>query len=247
MTTISFTTWNILAPIFVECRFYKSTECALLNIEKRRPKIFETIDSIDSDVFVLQEVTRPEFAELVKRYKDKYIMKLIIHDDIHWEMKDNNIKNGNAVFLRKSICKLEKMYGVLLSENGNRGLVCRFTIRGKQMAVCAVHLDHRSGLRRKEQIRALLHFLGKNIHMPLLIGGDFNEPANTIITYMKEKGFEMNEIAPTYFEEASMSIDHVFAKSCMISNTTIPKSNKFKIIQQVGSDHLPVTCSVSLR
>lgn len=247
MTELKVVTWNILAPIYVECDYY-SIKCEKLDIDLRRKDIFKTIDNMNADVLLLQEVTRSEFAKLVDRYRSKYIMKLVIHDKQHWLVKGNKKKqqrNGNALLIKRGVAEIVKLYGVLLSDTGNRGLVAVIHVNNADVIVCSVHLDDVSGKRRMDQTRALLSFIStiSDANTPILIGGDFNEPTRVIVEYMKSFS-SVPSNTPTYFEESDMVLDYLFAKNMKFASSHVPKSDKIKIIKEFGSDHLPVQATV---
>lgn len=248
MQEFTCTTWNILAPEFVECHYYGSIACPRLDIDIRRRDIYKTIEGINSDVFILQEVTKDEFIRLENHFGKKYKMKLALHDAKHWEITDEKgrrQRNGNAIMARKGSIKIKRLKRLKLHENGNYALVANIKVNGVPATVCTVHLDATNSKTRMVQLRTLLKYVKKD--NPLIIGGDFNEPTTKISSYMNKKKFSSTPVdTPTYFEEKDMTIDFLFTRGATYSHSYVPHSTRTTIIREFGSDHLPVTAHIDL-
>ena len=245
MQEFTCTTWNILAPEFVKCDYYESVACPRLNVGTRREDIYKHIERLNSDVFILQEVTKEEYKLLEKRF-DNYKMKLSLHDAKHWaaDSTKKRQRNGNAIMVKKTL-KLKKPTKLALSVNGNKGLVAQVKIGKTEITVCSIHLDDISAKTRMSQLKTLLKHTKKS--PMLLIGGDFNDPSPTIRNYMTKHHFDSSydhSTNPTYMEEKDMAIDFVFTRGVKMHNVHIPQTDRQKIIREFGSDHLPVTVHV---
>lgn len=232
--------WNILAPIYVKCEYYTSVKCEELNMKKRQSKIDNMLQWINSDVYLLQEVTEDEFKHL-KSHHTIYRWFFQPHKINYWKESSRHQKNGNVVGIRKNLHATSLSQHVLKLSNGNRGIRVDGVIRNRPVSFISVHLDDTKDVCRSMQIENLMNSV-KNVHHPIVIGGDLNDEFGGMVKIFKRHHYIASPSVPTYFEENAMCLDYVLVKNIKVKPFFyIPSSSKFDIIKRFGSDHLPVT------
>lgn len=231
--------WNILAPVYMKCKYYASTTCPNLSIQSRRPKIYHMLEWMNADVYLLQEVTQPEFRKLRALYP-AYHWFFHPHAFHYWKESSEHEWNGNAIAIKKSTgVKQLKKHSLRLSK-GNRGLLVTGTLNGSLLSFVSLHLDDSSDHCRNLQLDQLF----KIIQPPslIVIGGDLNDEFGTVVKQFQQQGFQTSPSNPTYFEEGPMALDYL-----MVLHPPhqpfwyIPPSHRTEIIPKFGSDHLPIT------
>lgn len=245
-------TWNILAPPFVSCADY-NLSCDIFNIETRRPIIHKHLLTIDADVCLLQEVSRPEFNHLRNNTTigQKYECLFVPHRINHWASGNymNKQRNGNAILLSKSKFLILQSCNVRLSDNGNIAPLVWALYRPYhlEMMISSFHLDDLRKDLRLKQLRTLVQAMtdksGGSTTMPLLLGGDTNEETQFLHKHMRHLGFHKSASKPTYFEERTMSIDFIYSRGLEPTKTEVEKSSQQDIVRTFGSDHMPVICT----
>jgi endonuclease/exonuclease/phosphatase family metal-dependent hydrolase len=231
--------WNVLAPVYMKCKYYSSTRCTNLTIHMRRPRIHKMFEWMNADVYLLQEVTQSEFVRFRTKF-DQYNWFFQPHIFHYWKESSSHEWNGNAIAIKKSIpFKNLKKHTLKLSK-GNRGLLITGTLNRKNIALISIHLDDVSDYCRSLQVDQLF----RHIHTgsTVIIGGDLNDEHGTIISKFKEYGFYTSPNNPTYFEESPMALDYLLVYDLKtIPFWYIPPSDRTSIVPKFGSDHLPVT------
>ena len=213
---------------------------------KRDPeRILSVLHEIDADIVALQEAARRigERASVLPRAEI---------DDTHWRVievakRPRSIGwHGNALLVRR---ELEILSGEALDlpTLEPRGAACgEIVVEGRPLRVIGTHLDL-SGLRRRDQIRSLLAFVGAcNRDLPTVIMGDFNQWGRTTGA-MREFSPDWQIVTPgrSYpSRQPVATLDRIVAsKHWRLVETEVHHTG----LAAVASDHLPVIAKLELR
>jgi endonuclease/exonuclease/phosphatase family metal-dependent hydrolase len=212
---------------------------------KRDPeRILSVLHEIDADIVALQEADRRigERASVLPRAEI---------DDTHWRVievakRPRSIGwHGNALLVRRD---LEILSGEALDlpTLEPRGAACgEIVVEGRPLRVIGTHLDL-SGLRRRDQIRSLLAFVGAcNRDLPTVIMGDFNQWGRTTGA-MREFSSDWQIVTPgrSYpSRQPVATLDRIVAsKHWRLVETEVHHTG----LAAVASDHLPVIAKLEL-
>ena len=212
---------------------------------KRDPeRILSVLHEIDADIVALQEADRRigERASVLPRAEI---------DDTHWRVievakRPRSIGwHGNALLVRRD---LEILSGEALDlpTLEPRGAACgEIVVEGRPLRVIGTHLDL-SGLRRRDQIRSLLAFVGAcNRDLPTVIMGDFNQWGRTTGA-MREFSPDWQIVTPgrSYpSRQPVATLDRIVAsKHWRLVETEVHHPG----LAAVASDHLPVIAKLEL-
>jgi endonuclease/exonuclease/phosphatase family metal-dependent hydrolase len=136
-------------------------------------RIVAVLRELDADVIALQEADR-RFGE-----RPSVIPKALLEETpwraAHFGGSGPNLGwHGNALLVRKGI-ELRVAEALRLPTIEPRGAVCgELAIEGHGVRVLGMHLDL-SGLRRRDQIKAVLRHHGAGAECPAVLMGDFNQ------------------------------------------------------------------------
>jgi len=141
-------------------------------------RIVAVLRELDADIIALQEADR-RFGT-----RESIIPKAVL-DDSPWRAAHFGGRgpslgwHGNALLVRKGI-ELRSAEMLRLPTIEPRGAVCgELAVEGHAVRVLGMHLDL-SGLRRRDQIKAVLSHHGAGEECPAVLMGDFNQwGANT--------------------------------------------------------------------
>ena len=239
MVRLHVVSWNILAPVYMKCKYYNSTTCSNLSIRKRRPLIHQTLNLLNADVYLFQEVTQTEYKHLQSRFPH-YHWFFQAHAFHYWKESSSHESNGNAIALRKSLRIRNLQAHSLRLSTGNRGIMVTGQWHRRPWAWVSVHLDDTSDHCRQLQIDRLMDHISPD--SVLVVGGDLNDENGTLISQFKKAHFFTSPSVPTYFEENPLALDYLLVRN--ISSHPfwyIPRSERTTIVNRFGSDHLPVT------
>tara|TARA_R100001129_G_C5313061_1_gene245706 strand:- start:1284 stop:1982 length:699 start_codon:yes stop_codon:yes gene_type:complete len=212
---------------------------------KRDPeRILSVLHEIDADIVALQEADRRigERASVLPRAEI---------DDTQWRVievakRPRSIGwHGNALLVRRD---LEILSGEALDlpTLEPRGAACgEIVVEGRPLRVIGTHLDL-SGLRRRDQIRSLLAFVGAcNRDLPTVIMGDFNQWGRTTGA-MREFSPDWQVVTPgrSYpSRQPVATLDRIVAsKHWRLVETEVHHTG----LAAVASDHLPVIAKLEL-
>ena len=212
---------------------------------KRDPeRILSVLHEIDADIVALQEADRRigERASVLPRAEI---------DDTDWRVievakRPRSIGwHGNALLVRRD---LEILSGEALDlpTLEPRGAACgEIVVEGRPLRVIGTHLDL-SGLRRRDQIRSLLAFVGAcNRDLPTVIMGDFNQWGRTTGA-MREFSSDWQIVTPgrSYpSRQPVATLDRIVAsKHWRLVETEVHHTG----LAAVASDHLPVIAKLEL-
>lgn len=238
--------WNILAPIYMKCKYYKFTACHNLNIHSRFPVLCDMINLMNADIYLFQEVTQSIYHKL-KEHFPNYTWIFKPHAFQYWKESSAHELNGNVVAWCETLDLKQVKSTSLRLSNGNRGTLVTGMLNSHRVAFVSIHLDDVSDHCRQLQMNQLMKYIPK--HSKLVVGGDLNDENGVLIKQFKESGFNISPPQPTYFEEGPMSIDYLMSRNFARDPPPyyyIPPCDKHTIITKFGSDHLPVTGVLTL-
>ena len=223
---------------------YNIHEAVGLDRKRDPERILSVLNEIDADIIALQEADRRigERASVLPRAEI---------DDTNWRVievakRPRSIGwHGNALLVRRD---LEILSGEALDlpTLEPRGAACgEIVVEGRPLRVIGTHLDL-SGLRRRDQIRSLLAFVGAcNRDLPTVIMGDFNQWGRTTGA-MREFSSDWQIVTPgrSYpSRQPVATLDRIVAsKHWRLVETEVHHTG----LAAVASDHLPVIAKLEL-
>jgi endonuclease/exonuclease/phosphatase family metal-dependent hydrolase len=178
-------TFNILAPSWASPTHYPESTLPLLDIDKRRPLILETIKQLvaDCDVCALQETQEDEichYNELLCSLGFQGVHAN--HNDSYWEKSITPdvpfVSNGVALYWRTNSIEMNNIHIADLSDNGNRCIILNAKKDNKNIRIACLHLDSDHGGRRKKESRMLLDILKPDPKVRDIVIGDLNFDAD---------------------------------------------------------------------
>jgi endonuclease/exonuclease/phosphatase family metal-dependent hydrolase len=205
---------------------------------KRDPdRIVAVLRELDADVIALQESDR-RFGE-----RASVISKAVL-DDTPWRAAHfggsgpNLGWHGNALLVRKGI-GVRAAEPVRLPTLEPRGAVCgELDVDGHAVRVLGMHLDL-SGLRRRDQIKAVLRHHGAGPECPAVLMGDFNQwGANSGAMREFGKGWQVLATGKSFPSRQPVArLDRIVAsKHWQVEEVGVHHS----ALAARASDHLPV-------
>lgn len=141
-------------------------------------RIISVLRELDADVIALQECDRRIGAR-------QTVLPRVLLDDTSWQVapvarRPRSIGwHGNALLVRRDIA-IVSAQPLALPTLEPRGAICADlkTAAGNLVRVFGMHLDL-SGLRRSDQIHALLSYCAEDEDVPTVMMGDFNQWGRT--------------------------------------------------------------------
>lgn len=212
---------------------------------KRDPeRILSVLREIDADIIALQEVDR-------RIGQRATVLPRALLDDTPWKpvrvaKRPRSLGwHGNALLIRRSMKALssEPLDLPMLEP---RGAVRADLDAGDcQVRVVGMHLDL-SGLRRRDQIKAVLDDVGEcNGDLPTVILGDFNQWGQTTGA-MREFGPDWTMIAPGRSFPSRQPLAHfdrvVISSQCECLAAEVHHT----ALSAAASDHLPIVARIRL-
>ncbi|KUO51530.1 MAG: endonuclease [Sphingomonadales bacterium BRH_c3] len=136
-------------------------------------RIIAVLREMDADIIALQEADR-RFGQRAS------VLPRALLDDTHWrplavaERPRSLGWHGNALLVRREIdCTLAEPLDLPTLEPRGAALG-ELVVEGRSLRILGAHLDL-SGLRRRDQIHAMLKQCAGRLAMPTVIMGDFNQ------------------------------------------------------------------------
>jgi endonuclease/exonuclease/phosphatase family metal-dependent hydrolase len=213
---------------------------------KRDPaRILTVLHELDADVIALQECDR-RFGE-----RESVIERALL-DDSHWramavaKRRSSMGWHGNALLVRRGFEHLEA-HPVELPTLEPRGAVRGdFAVDGRRVRALGMHLDL-SGLRRREQVRAILrHVDGCEHGCPAVLLGDFNQwgVGTGAMREFADGGWQTLACGRSFPSRQPVAqLDRIVASSdWRVLGTGVHHS----ALAAVASDHLPVWATLEL-
>ena len=207
-------------------------------------RIMAVLREIDADVIVLQEADR--------RFGDRAsVLPRALLDDYPWKAVDVARRprsigwHGNAILVRRE-CEVQDSEALHLPTLEPRGAAnAVIAIEGRNTRIIGTHLDL-SGLRRRDQVRALLEFVARTTEdCPTIIGGDFNQWGR-FTGAMREFGDDWHAISPgpSYPSRGPIArLDRIVTSPSWLCHDAHVHHSP---LASVASDHLPVYAELDL-
>ncbi len=216
-----------------------------IGIDRRRnpERILDVLNEIDADVIALQEADR-RFGLRSSAIPAKLLTEHSDYVPIRFHDRENSMGwHGNALLIRNSLsANLAKMIDIPSLEP--RGAVmAQVETRLGALCVVGMHLDL-SGLRRRQQIRAILADAKKHLGMlPLIIMGDCNEWSPHGGSMTEFAGHTIAHTGASFHSRRPIArLDRIIAcKRLHISAAGTHHSLKARY----ASDHLPVWAEIA--
>ena len=231
----------------MQLRFASYNIHKAVGLDRRRDpeRILTVLHEIDADIIALQEADRRigERASTLPRAE---------LDDSHWRVVEVAKRprsigwHGNALLVRRDL-EISDGEALDLPTLEPRGAACgEIIVEGHTIRVIGTHLDL-SGLRRRDQIRALLEHVGAcDRDLPTVIMGDFNQWGRATGA-MREFAEDWLVVTPgrSYpSRQPVATLDRIVASRhwhCASSEV------HHTALSAVASDHLPVVATLELR
>lgn len=228
---LTFATYNIHKGVGTDRRFDPDRIVAVLR-------------EIDADVIALQEADR--------RFGDRAaILSRVALDDSKWRPAPLSGRprsmgwHGNAMLVRRDIEIVEARSLPLPTLEPRGAICCDLKAEGRLMRVVGAHLDL-SGLRRRDQVRAILTFLDEcDRNCPSVVMGDFNQ-WGTATGAMREFAdeWQMLHCGPSFPSRSPIAkLDRIIASdewastNCRVHHSALATR---------ASDHLPIVAEMEL-
>ena len=148
-----------------------------VGLDRRRDpeRILAVLREIDADVIALQEADRRIGL------RESVIPRQMLEDYTPWRAVPLNHRpdslgwHGNALLVRRGIAVAEAGIVPLPTLEPRGAVRADMVVQGQRMRVVGMHLDL-SGLRRRQQVRAVLAHLARcGVDCPTVLMGDCNE------------------------------------------------------------------------
>lgn len=152
---------------------YNVHKCVGVDGKRDAERIIRVLREIDADVIAIQEADR-RLGERVST------IPRVLLDDTPWralpvaKRRRSLGWHGNALLVRRDMQCVAAGALDLPTLEPRGAVLGELTIEGARICVLGTHLDL-SGLRRRDQIRALLDHCGNGRQHPTVIMGDFNQ------------------------------------------------------------------------
>jgi endonuclease/exonuclease/phosphatase family metal-dependent hydrolase len=146
-----------------------------IGLDRRRDpeRTLTVLREINADIVALQEADR-RFGSRAAAIPPLMIRDHSDYRPIPLDTRPDSIGwHGNALLVRESVM-IARAGAIPLPALEPRGAIwAELIIKGNRLRVVGMHLDL-SGIRRRQQIRAILHHLGGS-DVPIIMMGDLNE------------------------------------------------------------------------
>ncbi|QKG71028.1 endonuclease/exonuclease/phosphatase family protein [Erythrobacter mangrovi] len=207
-------------------------------------RILRVLHEVDADIIALQEVDR--------RIGDRAtVLSRAAIDDTHWRVVEVARRprsigwHGNALLVRREF-EIVEGEALELPTLEPRGAACgEILVNGKALRIIGTHLDL-SGLRRRDQIRALLdRTQACDRGLPTVIMGDFNQWGRQTGAMREfDGGWQVVTPGRSYpSRQPIATLDRIVATEhwrCLDAQV------HHTALSAVASDHLPVTARLEL-
>lgn len=166
-----------------------------VGLDRRRDpdRIISVLREIDADIIALQEVDR--------RIGDRAsVLPRVLLDDTPWQVvpvakRPRSLGwHGNALLVRRGFRILDSGPVDLPMLEPRGAVAAEVAVKGKPLRILGAHLDI-SGMRRRDQVHAMLDFCAHRERMPTVIMGDFNQWGH-LTGAMQPFGVRWQVIAP---------------------------------------------------
>jgi endonuclease/exonuclease/phosphatase family metal-dependent hydrolase len=141
----------------------------------RRPeRIIDVLNELDADIIALQEADR-RFGTRASALPPEQIMARSDYVPVELNRRDHSIGwHGNAILVRRAAEILTQTHIELPTLEPRGAVLAELRINNVRIRVVGMHLDL-SGLRRRQQARAIITALEARRPLPTILMGDLNE------------------------------------------------------------------------
>ena len=150
-----------------------------IGLDRRRDpgRVLSVLGELDADIVALQEADR-RFGTRASAIPPHMLAEHSDYEAVELTDRPHSIGwHGNALLVRKGV-EVEESHALHLPTLEPRGAVAAtLRIGGQRLRVVGMHLDI-SGLRRRQQARAILDHVGAGEPLPTILMGDCNEWRN---------------------------------------------------------------------
>lgn len=257
------TTYNVLAPGYIQPQWYPLTPPELLRSEHRVPALAEYLARLDADIMCLQEVEPETFAPIERRLSAAGF-------EGRFTQKREGRRDGCATFARRSSATWmrESSLGYDDSDPGQRpsghiAQVAVLEVEGKLLAVANTHIRwDPPGTPRERQIslRQVTQLIGSRSQLApecagWIICGDLNaDPESTVVEALRAAGFAFSHAenpAPTCnANREARVVDYLFFDQALAATprpvVAVTNDTPLPSAEQ-PSDHVPVTATFTWR
>jgi endonuclease/exonuclease/phosphatase family metal-dependent hydrolase len=218
-----------------------------IGLDRRRDpgRVLGVLNELDADIVALQEADR-RFGVRASAIPPFLFAEHSDYDPVTIDERPHSIGwHGNALLVRRGTV-VEECHALHLPTLEPRGAVAATlrTAAGHRLRVVGMHLDL-SGLRRRQQARAILHHVGAGEPLPTILMGDMNEwrPRGGCLADFAEH-HRCIDTEPSFHSRRPVArLDRIFASPDWVAE----KAGAYRSTLAVrASDHLPVWAELRL-
>lgn len=213
---------------------------------RRRPeRILEVLQELDADIVALQECDR-RFGERRSAIPTEMIEEWTSYAPVEFQTRPHSLGwHGNALLVRKSLRIAGSRILHLPTVEPRGAVMAQVEAHERQLVVAGVHLDL-SGLRRRQQVRSVLHQIELNAPtQPTVIMGDFNQWTVRGSLAEVDGHFHVAATGPSYHARRPVaSLDRILVNDRI---EILEAGAHSTSLSRAASDHLPVWARIALR
>lgn len=215
-----------------------------IGLDRRRDpvRVLKVLNEIDADIIALQEADR-RFGSRASAIPPEMIDGESDYMPVLLDGRPLSLGwHGNALLVRKGAVEVEESHMLHLPTLEPRGAVsATLNLHGQRLHVVGMHLDI-SGLRRRQQARAVLQHLAEVDDLPSILMGDLNEwrpKAGCLIDFAAD--YQMIETGQSFPSRRPLAkLDRIFASPQLKAlESGVHRSQ----LAARASDHLPIWAS----
>lgn len=208
-----------------------------LDARRDADRIITVLREVDADIIALQEVDR-RFGPRAS------VLPRVLLDDTKWrplpvaKRRRSLGWHGNALLVRRDIecIHAEPLHLPTLEPRG--AVMAELTVDREPIRILGAHLDL-SGLRRRDQIKAILKHCARRPRMPTVIMGDFNQWGR-LTGAMQAFGMGWQQIMPGPSYPASRPVARLDRIVATPDFSYLDSGVHHSATAAVASDHLPI-------
>lgn len=217
-----------------------------IGTDRRRDpaRILDVLGEVGADIIALQEADR-RFGNRKSALSLEMIEAESDYTPVPFDTRPDSIGwHGNAILIKKA-CKIEHFANINLPRIEPRGAVfADITSPIGTLRIVGMHLDL-SGLRRRQQIRAILNQSGlESQAMPTILMGDCNEWSPHGGSMTEFHNFKIAATGPSFHSRRPVArLDRIITCSKLdVQDCGTHHSLKARY----ASDHLPIWADISV-
>jgi endonuclease/exonuclease/phosphatase family metal-dependent hydrolase len=212
-----------------------------VGLDRRRDpgRILAVLRELDADIIALQEADR-RFGQRTSAIPPFMFAEHSDYDPVAIDESPHSIGwHGNALLVRRGTV-VEECHALHLPTLEPRGAVAATlrTTAGLRLRVVGMHLDL-SGIRRRQQARAILHHVAQGEPLPTILMGDCNEwrPRGGCLADFAEQ-HPCIDTGPSFHSRRPVArLDRIFASPHFAAAAAAVHRSA---LAMRASDHLPV-------